>query len=201
LVWVFEKLLYLMRAKFRNVRDIAFIIRRQQYKSHYMDRFEDMKSSTIQFTIEMIKLRLSDAVLEEMAKVEINLRKADILNVDIDNKERIKHLKVFLEENKKQLKGGLYDSCIEEYREIKDDYKFRTSKDGRLIIKIEEWVQKARKKAEHMDKRVFVGRSFIDPKKLVIGGILKNEVDESEMINLFELNNPPVQPEYRFEKE
>lgn len=104
-----------------------------------MDKFEILKSNTIQFTIEMNKMRLSEAILEDIIKTEIEVEKVEILNVDIDNKERLKNLKQFLDNNKKILKNGLYDYCLEEYREIKDDLKFRNSKDGKLIIEIENW--------------------------------------------------------------
>lgn len=166
-----------------------------------MDKFEILKSNTIQFTIEMNKMRLSEAVLEDIIKTEIEVEKIEILNVDIDNKERLKNLKQFLDNNKKILKNGLYDFCLEEYREIKDDLKFRNSKDGKLIIEIENWVQHNRESLPQMNpSKIFIGRSFIDPKKLIIGGLLNGQ-KEMEIIEFFREKNPPVEPEYKFEKE
>lgn len=48
--------------------------------------------------------------------------------------------------------------------------------------------------------KIFIGRSFIDPKKLIIGGLLNGQ-KEMEIIEFFREKNPPVEPEYKFEKE
>jgi len=44
-----------------------------------MDKFEILKSNTIQFTIEMNKMRLSEAVLEYIIKTEIEVEKVEML--------------------------------------------------------------------------------------------------------------------------
>jgi len=79
--------------------------------------------------------------------------------------------------------------------------KFRDSKDGKLIIEIENWVQHNRESLPQMKpSKIFIGRSFIDPKKLIIGGLLNGQ-KEMEIIEFFREKNPPVEPEYKFEKE
>ena len=167
-----------------------------------MNKLELLKSQTIQFEIEMNKFRLSEDVLNDMAKKGIDVQNIEILNIDIDSKEQLKQLKTFLKEHKNMLKTGLYDYCMEEYREIKDDYKFRNTKDGKLIIEIEKWVKKMRKKLpEFENQKLFIGRSYDDPKKLIIGGIINNETEKEKFMNFFEQFNPPVTPEYIFEKE
>jgi len=164
-----------------------------------MDKFEILKSNTIQYTIEMNKLRLSDVVLEDMLKTGIDINNIEILNVDIENKEQLKELKEFLDCNKKFLKDGLYDYCLEEYREIKDDLKFRNTKDGQLIIGIENWILAQREILSQLKpSEIFIGRSFIDPKKIVIGGLLNGQ-DEGTIIGYYEERNPPVKPDYQFE--
>lgn len=160
-----------------------------------MEKFEIYKSNTIQFEIVLDKKRFSDAVLDDISNLDKNLLEP-ILFEDIDDKKKLKSLKEYLDYNKNNLKDGLYDYCIEEYKEIKDDLNFKKSKDGKLIIEVENWVIKTRKKAEKELKnfKVFIGRSFLDPKELIIGVIIKN-VDEENTIKSFFLNeNPPVAP-------
>lgn len=147
----------------------------------------------------MNKTRISEDIIEEIKQSKIDSKKLKILNIDIDNKKNLKELKQFLDENKKLLKNGLYDYCLEEYREIKDDLKFLSTKEGKLIIEIENWVQETRTSLSTlMPSLIFVGRSFFDPKKLVIGGLL-NGNEETRIIEFFEERNPPVKPDYQFE--
>ena len=166
-----------------------------------MDKFEILKSNTIQYIIEMNKMRLSEVVLEDIAKTEINVDNVEILNVDVNSKESLKELKQFLENNKRIFNNGLYDSCLEEYREIKDDLRFRKTKDGILIIETENWVQLHRESLSQLKpSEIFMGRSFIDPKKLIIGGLLNGQ-EKRKVIDFFEGKNPPVEPDYQFENE
>ena len=166
-----------------------------------MTKFELLKSNTIQYAVEMNKVRLSETVLDDISKTKIDFENAKILNININGKENLKKLKHFLNDNKEFLKNGLYDYCIEEYREIKDDFKFRNTKDGQLILEIENWVQDIRKLLPEIgNSKIFVGRSFFDPKKLIIGGIL-NDQEKLKIISYFEDKNPPVKPEYQFETE
>lgn len=166
-----------------------------------MKKYERLKSTTIQFSIEMNKTRFSEVVLDDITKAGIDTSKLKILSEDIDSKERLKELKQFINAHKQVLKRGLHDYCLEEYREIKEDLKFRNSKDGKLIIELESWVQENRESIpELLPAKVFIGRSFDDPKKLIIGGILNGQ-QESRIIDFFETKRPPVEPEYNFENE
>lgn len=166
-----------------------------------MTKYEILKSRTIQYSIEMNKMRFSKVVLEEISETKINTNSIEILNVDIDSKERLKELKQFIDVNKKILKNGLYEYCIEEYREIKDDFNFRNTKDGKLIIEIESWVQQNRKLIPELaPSKVFIGRSFDDPKKLIIGGVLNGQ-KKTKIIDFFEDKGAPILPEYKFENE
>lgn len=166
-----------------------------------MDKFEFLKSKTIQFSIEMNMLRLSEFTIEQISNIDKDLGMIPILSKEINDKKNLKQLKTLLDENKRKLKKDLYEDCIEEYREIKDDLKFRSTKDGRLIIELEVWVQKLRKEIniKFQNKKLFVGRSFIDPKELIIGGIVE-KIDEIQYIKDF-INKhcPPVIPIYQFE--
>jgi len=146
-------------------------------------------------------MRLSEAVLEDVAKTEIDTDKVEILNVDIKDRERLKELKQFLDNNKKVLINGLYNYCLEEYREIKEDLKFRNSMDGKLIIEIENWVQQNRELISQLHpSKIFIGRSFNDPKQLIIGGLL-NGKKETEIMDFFTDKRPPVEPQYELEND
>ena len=42
------------------------------------------------------------------------------------------------------LSYDLLDDIKDEFRDIWDDYKWANSKDGKVVLKIEEWIKKAR---------------------------------------------------------
>ncbi len=166
-----------------------------------MSRFEILKSNTIQFTIELNKSKLSDAVLEEILKIDTQLAKSRILHSNIDDKNSLKELKAFLSEHKKKLGQSLYEYCIIECREIKDDLEFSKTETGQFIIQLEDWVQFARKEIGKLKNvSLFVGRSFLDPKELIIGGVVESFEKVEEIKQYFNGLKPPVDPKYLFEE-
>ncbi len=91
---------------------------------------------------------------------------------------------------------------MEELKEIKGDFKWANSKDGKLIIKIEHWVEAIRIKLQQQfnNNEILVGRNLIDnPKELIIGGIVNNESELNSVKSFIESEKPPVLPIYKFE--
>ena len=170
-----------------------------------MERFEILKSSTIQYSIfELLKYKLSDFILQEVHQIDISFQNEHILTKEISCKEDISELQRFLEQNQIKFDSNdFYIACLEELNEIRADLKWRNSKEGKIIIKLEQWIESLRMKLheEFHESKVFVGRSFIDPKELIIGGILKNEVERNKILNFIGLEKPPVSPIYKFEIE
>jgi Sec7-like guanine-nucleotide exchange factor len=170
-----------------------------------MERFEILKSTTIQYSLfELLHYKLSDFIVEEIYQTGNSFQNEQILTKKITSKEDLTKLQSFLELHRNELDiNNLYDTCIEEFREIKSDFKWLNSKDGKLIIKIEYWIEEIRNKlhTRFKDCKIFVGRSLLEPKELVIGGILKNDLELKNIKKIIELENPPILPIYKFEFE
>lgn len=169
-----------------------------------MTRFEILKSTTIQFSIEeLLQNKLDDLLLDELFAIDSSFKEEAILSKAIYTKEEVKKLEGFFKENKSRIRPGLYNDCMEEVKEIKDDIKWSTSADGKIVLEIERWIAHAREKlATHSNgHNIFVGRSFVDPKALIVGGIIKNEQELAGIKQFIESENPPVTPVYKFEKE
>ncbi|MER2999237.1 hypothetical protein [Pontibacter populi] len=164
---------------------------------------ELLKSHTILFSgIELIKQALSDWLIEEILGLNENYNDESILKVKLNSKEEIRNLKEFLDREIKHQNYELYESCIEELREIKEDFKWSNSKDGKFIQKLEDWVLNIRSKISDKGwEKIFIGRSMIDPKELNIGGVVKNEKEADEIRMQIEMWAPPFPPRYLLEVE
>jgi len=170
-----------------------------------MDKFEILKSQTIQFSLfDLLHFRLSNYIVERICQIDNTFQNNQIIKKGIVSVDDINELQVFFENKRNALEFyNLYDACIEELREIKSDIKWVNSNDGKLIIKIEHWVESARKKiSEHFyGYKIFVGRSLLNPKELIIGGMLKNELEIEIIKKELMKETPPVLPIYKFEIE
>ncbi len=168
-----------------------------------MEKFEIMKSQTIQFSLfDLLHYKFSNYIVEEIYQIDISFQNEQIIKKVITSKDDIMEMQMFLEQNRNRFEtNNLYSACIEEFREIKSDFKWLNSKDGKLIIQIEHWVEFIREKLlEHLnDCKIFVGRSLLNPKELIIGGIMRNELEIENIKNFIELESPPVSPIYKFE--
>jgi hypothetical protein len=171
--------------------------------SELLIKFENLKSTTIQYSMfDLLKCKLSDFVAGEILQIDISFVNEKIVTKEISTKEDIMTLQSFVENNKNKFTVcGLYNYCMEELREIKADFKWRNSKDGKFIIKIEHWIESVRPKLQlhFRDYKIFIGRSIFNPKELVIGGILNSEGEIERVKNFIEPENPPVVPTFRFE--
>ena len=67
----------------------------------------------------------------------------------------------------------LYDELKSAVKEIAEDFEWVCSKDGQIIMKIEDWIENARLRLgkEYPDVLIYIGRSFVNPKELIIGGV------------------------------
>ena len=66
----------------------------------------------------------------------------------------------------------LYDELKSAVKEIAEDFEWVRSKDGLIIMEIEDWIENARLRLgkEYPDALIYIGRSFVNPKELIIGG-------------------------------
>ncbi|MFC6999121.1 hypothetical protein [Rufibacter roseus] len=166
------------------------------------DGLEVIKSNTILFTIELTKNTLSDWIVDDIVELNKELGSYPILKTEFKTNQDIKRLKDFLKREVKQLDADLYDSCLEELTEIKDDLKWQNSEDGKLVLELENWVQNTRRIIMNEGwNSLFVGRSIIDPKQLNIGGFVKDEQQVRKIKSEVEKLAPPVYPNFYLEVE
>lgn len=165
-------------------------------------QLERLKEKSIQFTIEMVKKRLDDFLVHDITEADDKFKEAEILFKDIESKEDLKILKDFFKNNKSNLPKHLYEDCIEDLREITNDLKWSTSKQGIEVLNLEAWVINARKQLADIAefKTIFIGRSMIDPTWLIISGILDSESQEEKLKEKINQLNPPSQPRFFIEK-
>jgi hypothetical protein len=160
-----------------------------------MTRFEILKSTTVQFSIEeLLQNRLDDILLEELFAIDESFKEEGILSNEIKTKEDVKTLQEFFKRNKNRIRPGLYSDFMEDLKEIKDDITWSASVDGKIVLEIERWVAEVRDKvsAQLNGYNVFIGRSFVDPKVLVVGGLIKNDLELTTVKRFIEGEKPPA---------
>ena len=61
-------------------------------------------------------------------------------------------------------------------------------------MKIEDWIENARLRLgkEYPDVLIYIGRSFVNPKELIIGGVVNDNDEQKLFENYFNNQNPPV---------
>lgn len=168
------------------------------------DRFYTEKESTIQYDVsELLQTDLSNCLKGYL----MNLDNPDVGRFvslfPILSKTRISAIKDLLNGMKEILPKNLFEETKNEVKEICDDYKWLNSKEGKLILQIEEWIKKARLcvATDFPSELIYIGRSFIEPVSLIVGGYVK-ELNTKITIESY-LNNmtPPIAIEYRIHYE
>ena len=78
--------------------------------------------------------------------------------------------------------------------EIAEDFEWVRSKDGLIIMEIEDWIENARLRLgkEYPDALIYIGRSFVNSKELIIGGVVNDNDEQKLFENYFNNQNPPV---------
>lgn len=110
-----------------------------------LNTFKIERENTIQFPIkDLLKDSISEELLSDIQDKSVNLWKKLWSISKVNNKDDIKRLKSFLKDNKDNLGSLLYDDLKSEISEIKDDFNWVRSKDGQIILEIEDWIGNAR---------------------------------------------------------
>ena len=153
----------------------------------------------------LLKSKIPDDLLEEMDDYSETLRNDQILHGDLDTNEKIKYAKAILKEHKLALKTfstDIYSELINAVKEVADDVKFVKSKNGKLILVAEDWVEEIKKSmSDDMKETIRMGlRLWINeetPVNIFIGGYSLT-MTPAELENYFMLLNPPVKPFFLF---
>lgn len=168
----------------------------EEQKIQQLNRFKIEKENTIQYPIkELLKDSINDWILSDIQQINMKLGQELRLISKVNNKDDIKRLKCFVKNNKSNLPSMLYDELKSAVKEIAEDFEWVCSKDGQIIMKIEDWIENARLRLgkEYPDVLIYIGRSFVNPKELIIGGGVVNDDDEQKLFeNYFNNQNPPV---------
>lgn len=117
----------------------------------------------------------------------------------IQSKTKISDIKTSLNNIKKVLPEELFENLENEVKEIIADYKWIKSKEGKKILQIEEWIKEARRciSIDFSTEFIYIGRSFIEPISLIIGGYVKESNRKNLIESYFNNMNPPITIEYK----
>ena len=157
----------------------------EEQKIQQLNRFKIEKENTIQYPIkELLKDSINDWILSDIQQINMKLGQELRLISKVNNKDDIKRLKCFVKNNKSNLPSMLYDELKSAVKEI----------DGQIIMKIEDWIENARLRIgkEYPDVLIYIGRSFVNPKELIIGGVVNDDDEQKLFENYFNNQNPPV---------
>ena len=165
-----------------------------------IEQYNQEKESTIQYDIsELLQTDLNDVLKSRL----MNLDSPDINKFvglfPIQGKNEISAIRNSLNGIKDILSEDLFDETKNEVKEICVDYKWMNSKNGKLILQIEEWIKKARlcKVTDFPSELIFIGRSFIEPVSLIVGGYVKDLQVKTMIESYFNDMNPPITIEYK----
>lgn len=167
----------------------------EEQNTQQLNRFKMERENTIQFPIkELLKDSISEWLLSDIQQINVKLWKELKLISKVNNKDDIKRLKRFVKNNKSNLGSMLYDELKSAVKEIAEDFEWVHSKDGQVILEIENWIEKARLRLnkEYPDALIYIGRSFINPQELIIGGVVNDSDAKKSFENYFNSQTPPV---------
>lgn len=75
---------------------------------------------------------------------------------------------------------------IDEAKEISEDFRWSQSKEGKLILRIESWIEEQRKILDEKwpKELIYIGRSFDEPISLIIGGMVNSKIKDEVVLFL-----------------
>lgn len=166
-----------------------------EHNIQQLNRFKIERENTIQFPLrKMLKDSISEYILSDIKNVNVKLWKELSCISKVSNKDDVKRLKHFVKNNKSNLGSMLYDELKSAVKEIAEDFEWVCSKDGQIIMKIEDWIENARLRLrkEYPDTLIYIGRGWVNPMELIIGGVVDDDNTQKFFENYFNSQNPPV---------
>lgn len=163
-------------------------------------QFEIQKGRTIQYSLkELLRFSIRDYLILEVTERDNELGNSLRLISKINSKEDLCILKLFLNDNKNKLGDELYSALFDETKEMSEDFRWSRTKDGKLVIKIESWIEEQRKILgdKWPNELIYIGRSFDEPISLIIGGLVSSNLKD-EVVEFFNSKEPPISVHYMF---
>lgn len=164
------------------------------------EKYNQEKESTIQYDVsKLLQTDLSDYLkgsLMNLGNPEVD---KFVTLFPIQGTVRISVIRDSLNGIKEILPEDLFEETKSEVTEICDDYKWRNSKDGKLVLQIEDWIKEARLcvATDFHSEHIYIGRSFIEPVSLIVGGYVKELRTKAMIESCLNDMNPPIAIEYR----
>lgn len=163
--------------------------------------FEIEKAATIQYDVkELLKSSLSADVLQAVDST-VPLLSQQISSLSHpESYAELKELRRLLKNNCDLIGEELYAELDAEVKEITDDFRWKNSRKGRLILQIEKWITTEREKikTDFPDTLIYIGRSLVMPESLIIGGCVDSETTAKALERYFNDDNPPIPVDYKF---
>jgi len=147
----------------------------------------------------MLKKRMSSDLLAEMDGCSELLRKDIVLHGHLDDNNKIEYAKETIKRSKGEIVSfstNLYMELTEEIKEIEEDFKWRKTKQGKLVLSIDAWIENARNYIPKGSKKtLLIGRNLNDddPCNIIVGGY-SNEMSIPDIKKYIMSLNPPVKP-------
>ena len=93
----------------------------------------------------------------------------------------------------------LFLSMLQILIKIQNTSTWIHSKEGEKILQIEQWIKKARCSltSDFPNAMIYIGRSFINPVSLIIGGYVENQSIEEFFKKYFNNLCPPIKIDYK----
>lgn len=160
-----------------------------------IEKYNQDKETTIQADIsEFLHFNFSNYIMQQLkCRKDPNVKKL-LLLFPLQPDTRKSEIKKIIDKLENILSCDLLDDIKDEFRDIWDDYKWANSKDGKVVLKIEEWIKKARLciPNEFPNAYIYIGRRFVNPISLKIGGYVQDENEINKIETYFNNMNPPV---------
>ncbi len=159
------------------------------------EKYNQEKETTIQYDVsKLLQTDLSDYLkgnLMNLGNPEVD---KFVALFPIQGTVRISVIRDSLNGIKEILPEDLFEETKSEVTEICDDYKWWNSKEGKLVLEIEDWIKEARLcvATDFPSEHIYIGRSFIEPVSLIVGGYVKELRTTAMIESCFNNMNPPI---------
>ena len=164
------------------------------------ERYNRDKESTIQYDIsELLQTDLSDHLKACLMNLDNPIICKFVALFPLQDKSKISTIRNSLNGMKDILPMDLFEETKDEVTEICNDYKWMNSKEGKMILQIEKWINEARHciAVDFHSEYIYIGRSLFDPISLIVGGYVKELNTKTMIESCLDNMNPPIDIKYR----